>query len=552
MEQSGQSEYGATACGRPTGPTENGASSSTELAAGTITGQFELAQSAIRAGDFVGAERTLRLLGAISDGVLRSHHHHLLGIVLQGQGRLEEAAECALSAALSHPQDAALHARYSSVLLLVGKPAEAQKAAEQALSIRPCLIEALDALAEALRAQGRWAEAASPAREAAILMPEDLSRTHRLAQTLIRAGNSAEAEAVLRAAKTPDDRTLAGHHHHLLGIALQGQGRIEEAIASARLALRAEPHNEHFNKRLAALLAANSDSEANDEPSAGAEVDPPAGKNRQQPKSKKHQTNRARQDQPHLINRLLGRTWRGRAGHSQPPSPGATRQSSGLVLDATPDDPDALSAAVVKSVGLTARDLVMRYDSLGDNCELGFVQRAFDAEPLSLTRFGEISLEEMCRALDARFEGLTEATNLIAEGEDKWDIRDRRYNLAYHTFIGKESASAEEIIAEQSRRLDFLRTKFLNDIAGDAKTFTLWRRRRLTDSEVNPIFDALRRHGPAWMLYLVESEPIGHVEVVQPGLMRGHIDRLAPNDATGVPSLRGWLTVLMNAWILHH
>ena len=61
---------------------------------------------------------------------------------------------------------------------------------------------------------------------------------------------------------------------------------------------------------------------------------------------------------------------------------------------------------------LADRDLVLRFESLGDNCELGLVQRAAGVEPLGLLRFADSSLDRLVRLLDARADGIAEPSKV--------------------------------------------------------------------------------------------------------------------------------------------
>ena len=64
---------------------------------------------------------------------------------------------------------------------------------------------------------------------------------------------------------------------------------------------------------------------------------------------------------------------------------------------------------------------------------------------------------------------------------------------------------------------------------------------------------ALNRHGEATLLWVVPAEkdrPAGTVEVVMPGLLKGYIDRFAPDDNAHDLSFEGWLRVCANACVL--
>src|SRR6185312_11010618 len=55
---------------------------------------------------------------------------------------------------------------------------------------------------------------------------------------------------------------------------------------------------------------------------------------------------------------------------------------------------------------MPAADLVMRFESLGDNCELGLVQRRCGKEPLGLLRFANIMLPSLLRGVSTGFDRL--------------------------------------------------------------------------------------------------------------------------------------------------
>jgi len=64
---------------------------------------------------------------------------------------------------------------------------------------------------------------------------------------------------------------------------------------------------------------------------------------------------------------------------------------------------------------------------------------------------------------------------------------------------------------------------------------------------------ALNRYGDATLLWVVPAErhrPAGTVEVVMPGLLRGYMDRFAPDENAHNLSFDGWLQVCTNALVL--
>jgi hypothetical protein len=226
---------------------------------------------------------------------------------------------------------------------------------------------------------------------------------------------------------------------------------------------------------------------------------------------------------------------------------------SAVTLSPADRSREALIAAAEAATGLSVRDLAMQFDSLGPSCEFGFVQRYCGAEPLSLVRFSSISLPNMVRGLDNGFAGLTDPGNLTVDGKVDWNIHDRTYQLSYHTFRLCREVEPTMLLRSELRRLGYLRDKYMADIAAGEKIFVRWRIHcdaQLTETDIEPLFEAVRRRGPAWLMYMVESDEVGLVEEVRPGLLRGHIDRLADHGEQAEPSMAGWLSVLVNASML--
>jgi hypothetical protein len=228
--------------------------------------------------------------------------------------------------------------------------------------------------------------------------------------------------------------------------------------------------------------------------------------------------------------------------------------------DGAPDrEPDAqLDAWVRDRTGLTLSELAMRFESLGENCEFGLVQRRCEAEPLGLLRFSSTFLRNLIRGLDQRFEALgePEAIEPRLEGagpQKEYMIHERRYGLVYHTFVYEGQRSPWLMREQESVRLKFLRRKFLEELALGEKIFVYKRNIPAEDEEILPLCLALASHGPGWVLWVVSAEngpASGTVEVVGPRLLKAYIDRFASDDAAHDFSFEAWVRICVNAWLL--
>jgi hypothetical protein len=206
--------------------------------------------------------------------------------------------------------------------------------------------------------------------------------------------------------------------------------------------------------------------------------------------------------------------------------------------------------------------LVAQFESLGDSCEFGLVQRQAGAEPLGLLRFAGFTgpadrrLEELIAALDRGFEGLGEpdTVNVSMQGpadHREYIVRESAYGLMYHTFLGPTDIDQARLHTNESIRLRFLRRKLFADLVTADKIF-VWKSNFPTElARVQHLLAALRRHGPARLLWVravdtvpgATAEQIGKVESLADGLLSGVVDRFAPYDRMADISHNAWLAV---------
>ncbi len=184
---------------------------------------------------------------------------------------------------------------------------------------------------------------------------------------------------------------------------------------------------------------------------------------------------------------------------------------------------------------MTFAEIAACFESLGDNCEFGLVQRAAGIEPLGFFRFSFSHLTPLLRGLDCRFADLDGAGSIEIYTEPppsrELMVRVRGYGFQYHTDRNVGEVDVEELWAQQVRAVGFLTRKLLDDLRSGEKIFVRKGEDSTHPEQVIPLFEALRRHGPATLLWVVvadDAHPCGTVEVLRPGLLKGYIDRFAP------------------------
>ena len=196
------------------------------------------------------------------------------------------------------------------------------------------------------------------------------------------------------------------------------------------------------------------------------------------------------------------------------------------------------------------RALVAGFESLGGDTQghaLGLVQRACGAEPLSLLRWADVSVERLAALLETRFAGFADTAELFtranAAGVLEYCVRDASGGLTMRTFLTEAEVPADAALTAIRLRLAFLARRqvealrsadrvFVYRIGGDWPEEGLLNRLRL----------ALRAYGATRLLLVrpaTADRPGGSVFRDVDGLLIG---ALAPAADTAA-----WLTLLANA-----
>lgn len=235
----------------------------------------------------------------------------------------------------------------------------------------------------------------------------------------------------------------------------------------------------------------------------------------------------------------------------------ATNQPAATQLATTQQAATGRLATDAETPAPTTPDaLVMRFESLGDNCEFGLVQRRCGQEPLGLLRFASIELRELLRGVRTAFAGLGDPRGLELDVDAKdgeYVVRDASYGITYHTFQYRDQVSMDGLVAQQSVRLKFLVRKLMEDVRTAEKIFVVKRNKPLTEADILPLYASLRAAAGNILLWVEPADPAhppGSVEAVLPGLLKGYVARFAPPENAYDLDLESWLAVCAAAWRL--
>jgi protein O-GlcNAc transferase len=195
---------------------------------------------------------------ALLEQAIRSHSaspdlHWARGLILQHQGRLEEALFAYDRAVILDPDYAKAHAGRGAILMHHGRLEEALAAYERALQSRPDVPQLHFSRGRVLRRLARFAEALAAYEQALCLQPDYAEAHFARGVVLQEQGRLAEAlEAYERARRIKPGWALA---HINCGVMLQAHRRLEEALAAQDQALRIQPDHPlvHLNRGVTLL-----------------------------------------------------------------------------------------------------------------------------------------------------------------------------------------------------------------------------------------------------------------------------------------------------------
>jgi hypothetical protein len=209
-----------------------------------------------------------------------------------------------------------------------------------------------------------------------------------------------------------------------------------------------------------------------------------------------------------------------------------------------------MSIDTLAGTALSDRDLVLQFESLGDSCELGLVQRRVGAEPLGMFRFAGAPLRHLIRAMEARFEGMADAEHVRVQPENgEYMIKLTKYDFIYHAHVKIGDADPVALHQQQIRTVRFLTDKLIADLEKPEKIMVFRQNEELSANDLLDFRAALAAYGPATLLWVQETRfgcPPGTVVVVDDTLVIGYVTRLSPRENAPDLDLPAWLTMLRN------
>jgi hypothetical protein len=202
------------------------------------------------------------------------------------------------------------------------------------------------------------------------------------------------------------------------------------------------------------------------------------------------------------------------------------------------------------------------FESLGDNCEFGFVQEAFQSTQLGLFRYASTSIDALVVLFDERFRSLRS----FEPSDLRIDIRRSQpdapaeyivviepFGIEYHAGLLNQEPEMEEFRLKAVRRLALLTRKMTEQIEENEKILVYKSLKGASEIDIRRLARAIRAIGPSTLLWITqESEGgrPGRVERMGDGLLHGCVDRFAPYSDAGNFSPLFWQPTCTRAYRL--
>ncbi len=193
---------------------------------------------------------------------------------------------------------------------------------------------------------------------------------------------------------------------------------------------------------------------------------------------------------------------------------------------------------------MNIRDAALEFESLGDNCEFAFFQKAVGADQLGLLRWLGLSAEHLITCLQNQFDGIDDPEKLEfrPQSNGEYIVYIKKFNAQGHTGVFADQQSVDQIAQTHAKKLTFLKNKLISDLRSGEKIFVYKQNEPIREDLLHNIFAAVAAYGPNTLLLVQEDRgaPIYKVGMRQDGLILGYIRRLAARDFVADFSYTGW------------
>lgn len=204
---------------------------------------------------------------------------------------------------------------------------------------------------------------------------------------------------------------------------------------------------------------------------------------------------------------------------------------------------------------MTIGQLMLQFQSVGDNCEFGVVQRYCGVEPSGLFRFSTSGIQELIDALNEDFAsyGAPGDLEIIPGTGNFYWCRSRRYGFGRSSNQTVGTVDPAELLAREYDKVAHLKTRLLKELAAGQQIVVRKGDTGETRDQFLQLAAAIRRHGPARVMRVevaTAPETIGTAEWHAPGILFAYVRRFSPYDGGMRIDLEPWIDLCRDAHAL--
>lgn len=199
-----------------------------------------------------------------------------------------------------------------------------------------------------------------------------------------------------------------------------------------------------------------------------------------------------------------------------------------------------------------AAELFEPFESVGNNCEFGLVQRLHGFDPPGLFRnAGFDSAEVIVKAIETSFAGMFDEGRyefVLPPFWGDWRLDCHVHGIGFHTGIPASiELNSDAWIRKTSESIQtfrFLKRKLLEELRHEEKIFVFRFNFDVAPELIDRFHRAIRAHGPGWLLHVRQdpSKPFGWTQRQADGLIVAAIAKLM-NELPQVIDMDAWRAI---------
>ncbi len=212
-----------------------------------------------------------------------------------------------------------------------------------------------------------------------------------------------------------------------------------------------------------------------------------------------------------------------------------------------------LADAIAALSHLPPDQFALNFESLGHNCQFGFVQRRWGASPIGLLRCNATTLPALLDGIETAFAAADDPKQvelkIFHTPRAEYFVTHPRYQFLMHTDRFAEDTSEDAVKTEMLRSLSFMKRKFAETLQSSEKIFVYQRPCQTLPVHMRPLLARLQAYGPNRLLFVTAAPQrrAGSLDDLGGGLMHGVVDTLSTEPPIDRFDLAAWTSVCLNA-----